>query len=56
MTPPTKTPFVTLLSTKEHEMHHRDQLMLMERMLGIVPHLPRHMQDRMAAVSGALAR
>lgn len=28
-----------LLSAKEHEMHHRAQLMLIERMLGIVPHL-----------------
>jgi uncharacterized damage-inducible protein DinB len=38
-----------LLSAKEHEMHHRAQLMLMERMLGIVPHLTRQMQARMAA-------
>jgi uncharacterized damage-inducible protein DinB len=56
MTPPTKTRFEMLLGTKEHEMHHRGQLMLMERMLGIVPHLTRHMQERMAAVSGAPAR
>jgi hypothetical protein len=29
------------MSAKEHEMHCRSQLMLMERMLGIVPHLTR---------------
>ena len=30
-----------LMSAKEHEMHCRAQLMLIERMLGIVPHLTR---------------
>jgi uncharacterized damage-inducible protein DinB len=56
MTPASKTRFEMLLSTKEHEMHHRSQLMLIERMLGIVPHLTRQMQERMAAVSTASAR
>jgi len=28
-------------------MHHRGQLMLIERMLGIVPHLTRQMQERL---------
>jgi hypothetical protein len=28
-----------ILSVKEHEMHHRGQLMLIERVLGITPHL-----------------
>jgi len=37
-----------IASVKEHEMHHRGQLMLIERMIGIVPHLTRQMQDRMA--------
>jgi uncharacterized damage-inducible protein DinB len=37
-----------IMSVKEHEMHHRGQLMLVERMLGIVPDLPRAMQARMA--------
>jgi uncharacterized damage-inducible protein DinB len=37
-----------LLSPKEHEMHHRGQLMVLERMLGLVPHLTRQFQDRMA--------
>ncbi len=44
-----KTRFEMLLSTKEHEMHHRGQLMLVERMLGITPHLTRQMEERMAA-------
>lgn len=39
-----KSRFEILLSTKEHEMHHRAQLMVMERMLGIVPHLTRNRQ------------
>jgi len=30
-----------LIGTKEHEMHHRAQLMVIERLLGIVPHLTR---------------
>ena len=47
--PPSKTRFEMLLSTKEHEMHHRAQLMVIERQLGIVPHLTRQMQARMAA-------
>jgi uncharacterized damage-inducible protein DinB len=48
--PPTsKSRFEMLLSTKEHEMHHRGQLMLIERLLGIVPHLTRERQARMQA-------
>ncbi len=39
-----------LLGVKEHEMHHRAQLMLVERMLGITPHLTRQNEQRMAAV------
>jgi uncharacterized damage-inducible protein DinB len=39
--PPQKSRFEMLLSVKEHEMHHRGQLMLIERLLGIVPHLTR---------------
>lgn len=37
----TKSRFEMLLGVKEHEMHHRAQLMLIERLLGIVPHLTR---------------
>jgi uncharacterized damage-inducible protein DinB len=39
-----KNRFEMLLGTKEHEMHHRAQLMVVERMLGIVPHLTRQRQ------------
>ena len=46
--PSTKTRFEMLLGAKEHEMHHRGQLMTMQRMLGQVPHLTRKMQERMA--------
>ena len=47
--PASKSRLEMLLSPKEHEMHHRGQLMLMERMLGITPHLTRDFQARMAA-------
>jgi uncharacterized damage-inducible protein DinB len=49
MMPPSKSRFEMLLSPKEHEMHHRGQLMTIERMLGITPHLTRQRQARMAA-------
>jgi uncharacterized damage-inducible protein DinB len=45
----TKSRFEMIMGMKEHEMHHRGQLMLIERMLGIVPHLTRQMQERFAA-------
>lgn len=48
-TPPSKSRFEMLLSAKEHEMHHRGQLMVVERLLGIVPHLTRERQARMGA-------
>ena len=47
-TPPSRIRFDLIASVKEHEMHHRGQLMLIERMIGIVPHLTRQMQERMA--------
>jgi uncharacterized damage-inducible protein DinB len=50
MTPADKSRFEMLIGVKEHEMHHRGQLMLIERMLGIVPHLTREMQARIAAL------
>jgi uncharacterized damage-inducible protein DinB len=55
-TPPSKSRFEMLLGTKEHEMHHRGQLMVIERMLGIVPHLTRQMQERMAAMQAQAAQ
>ena len=53
MEPPSKTRFEMLLAPKEHEMHHRGQLMLVERMLGITPHLTRQMEARIAAMQAA---
>jgi uncharacterized damage-inducible protein DinB len=50
---PTKTRFEMLLSPKEHEMHHRAQLMTMQRMIGQTPHLTRQMQERMAQMAAA---
>lgn len=46
--PASKSRFEMLMSAKEHEMHHRGQLMVMQRMLGMTPHLTRQMQERMA--------
>lgn len=51
----TKTRFEQLLGCKEHEMHHRAQLMLIERQLGIVPQLTRQFQERMAQMRSARA-
>lgn len=51
--PASRTRFDMIISVKEHEMHHRGQLMLIERMLGIVPHLTRDMQARMAQMQSA---
>jgi uncharacterized damage-inducible protein DinB len=53
--PPSKSRFEMLLAPKEHEMHHRAQLMVVERMLGITPHLTRQMQERVAAMKAAQA-
>ena len=47
-TPASKSRFEMLLSVKEHEMHHRGQLMVAQRALGIVPHLTRLRQEQMA--------
>jgi uncharacterized damage-inducible protein DinB len=51
--PPSRTRFDLLASVKEHEMHHRGQLMLIERLLGITPHMTREQQARMAAMQAA---
>lgn len=51
--PPSRTRFDMLISVKEHEMHHRGQLMLVERMLGITPHLTREQEARRAAMLAA---
>jgi uncharacterized damage-inducible protein DinB len=49
--PASKSRFEMLLGVKEHEMHHRAQLMVIQRMVGIVPHLTRQMQERFAAAA-----
>lgn len=46
--PASKTRFEMLLGVKEHEMHHRGQLMLIQRLLGQVPPLTRQRQARAA--------
>jgi uncharacterized damage-inducible protein DinB len=51
----TKSRFQRLLGSKEHEMHHRAQLMLIERQLGIVPHLTRQFNERAAQLRAARA-
>src|SRR5713226_6855393 len=50
-----KSRFERLLGVKEHEMHHRAQLMLIERQLGIVPHLTRQFNERVAQMRAAKA-
>jgi uncharacterized damage-inducible protein DinB len=54
--PANKSRFEMLLSAKEHEMHHRGQLMAVQRMIGQVPHLTRQMQERMAQLQAAAAQ
>src|SRR5258706_1210147 len=51
--PSAKTRFAILLGAKEHDMHHRGQLMLIQRMIGLVPHLTRVMQERAARMQAA---
>ena len=55
MEPRVKSRFEMLIAPKEHEMHHRGQLMVLERMLGITPHLTRQMEERIAAMQAAQA-
>jgi uncharacterized damage-inducible protein DinB len=50
-----RTRFERLLGAKEHEMHHRAQLMLIERQIGIVPHITRQMNQRLAQMRAAKA-
>jgi uncharacterized damage-inducible protein DinB len=53
MEPRVKSRFEMLIAPKEHEMHHRGQLMVAERMLGITPHLTRQMEEPIAAMQSA---
>jgi uncharacterized damage-inducible protein DinB len=52
---PPKSRLELILSVKEHEMHHRGQVMLVQRMLGIVPHLTRQREARTAQTREAQA-
>jgi uncharacterized damage-inducible protein DinB len=53
--PPQKSRFEMLLGVKEHEMHHRAQLMLIQRLLGMVPHLTRQREAMAGAVAAGKA-
>lgn len=50
-----KTRFERVLGGKEHEMHHRGQLMLIERQLGITPHLTKQTEERLKQLRAAKA-
>jgi uncharacterized damage-inducible protein DinB len=47
--PASKSRLEMLMGVKEHEMHHRAQLMVLQRMIGVVPHLTRARQQMAAA-------
>jgi uncharacterized damage-inducible protein DinB len=51
--PSSKTRLELLMAVKEHEMHHRGQLMLLQRMVGVVPHLTREREARELAMAQA---
>jgi uncharacterized damage-inducible protein DinB len=51
-----KTRFEMLLGVKEHEMHHRGQLMLVQRLIGQVPHLTRARQQMQAQAQAMAGR
>ena len=53
--PAEKSRLEMLIGVREHEMHHRAQLMLIQRLLGIVPHLTRQRDAMAAAVVGGKA-
>ena len=55
MEPRAKSRFEMLIAPKEHEMHHRGQLMVVERLLGITPHLTRQMEERIISMQEAQA-
>ena len=51
-----KARFERILGAKEHEMHHRAQLMLIERQLGIVPHITRRFNEQLAQMRATTAK
>lgn len=50
-----RTRLENLMGAKEHEMHHRGQLMLIQRLIGITPHLTRQREERARARAAAAA-
>ena len=54
--PAAKTRLEMIMGVKEHEMHHRGQLMLIMRLLGKVPPLTRQRQAQMAAMAAEAAK
>lgn len=50
-----KTRLEHFMGAKEHEMHHRGQLMLIQRLIGITPHLTRQREERANARATATA-
>lgn len=54
MDPRVKSRFEMLIGAKEHEMHHRGQLMVIERLLGITPHFTRQMEERMVQMQARM--
>ena len=55
MEPRVKSRFEMLIAPKEHQMHHRGQLMVVQRILGITRHLTRHMEQRIASMQSTHA-
>lgn len=51
--PASKTRFEMIMSIKEHEMHHRGQVMLTQRMIGQTPHMTRTREANMAKMREA---
>ena len=51
--PAAKTRLEMIMGTKEHEMHHRGQLMLIVRQLGQEPPLTRQRREQMAAMAAS---
>ncbi len=50
---PAKTRFEMIWGTMGHEIHHRAQLTVVERLLGIVPHLTRRMRSAPATAGSS---
>lgn len=56
LTPSSKSRFEMIISIKEHEMHHRAQLMAWLRMIGITPHMTRAREENMRRMQAESAK